>query len=57
MVQELQAVLSEVEALNEEDQRILAKLLAQEIAWDKTLEESQDFLGSLADEALSGCGK
>lgn len=52
MVQELQAVLSKVETLKEEEQRMIAKLLEQEIAWENTLKESQDFLSNLADEAL-----
>lgn len=52
MVQELQAVLSKVETLKEEEQRMIAKLLEQEIAWENTLKESHDFLSNLADEAL-----
>jgi hypothetical protein len=52
MVKELKEVLTKVEALNENEQRLIAELLAQEIAWDKTLNDSQEFLSSLADEAI-----
>jgi aspartate/glutamate racemase len=52
MVQELKEILTRVEALDDNEQRQIANLIAQEIAWDNTLKESQDFLSKLAEEAI-----
>ena len=52
MVQELKEILTKVEALTDDEQRQIAKLLKQEMAWDKTLQNSQDLLSNLADEAI-----
>jgi hypothetical protein len=52
MVQELKEVLSKVEQLKDDEQREIAKLLQQEVSWDDSLNESQDLLSQLADEAI-----
>lgn len=52
MVQELKEVISRVEQLEENEQRQIAKLLQEEMAWDASFKNSQDALSKLADEAL-----
>lgn len=53
MVTELKAVISTIEKLKDDEQRQIAKMLIQEISWDNELQNSQDKLSSLAQEALA----
>lgn len=52
MVTELKEVLQKVEQLKEDEQRAIANLLQQEIAWEASFEVSQEQLNKLANEAL-----
>lgn len=52
MVTELKEVLIKVEQLPEDEQRIIARMLNEEIRWDETLHNSQDSLAKLAEEAI-----
>jgi len=52
MVEELKKVLRQAESLTDEQQRALAQLISDEVAWESTLTGSQDALEKLADEAL-----
>jgi hypothetical protein len=52
MVKELKEVLTKVEQLPENEQRIIARMLNEEMLWDATLENSQDLLAKLAEEAI-----
>jgi hypothetical protein len=52
MIAELKEVLSTIEQLKDEDQKQIAKLLKDELSWDTTLQNSQEKLGDLANEAL-----
>lgn len=53
MVTELKEVISKVEQLDNEEQRQIAKLIDDELKWESTLENSQDQLIKLAEEALN----
>ena len=53
MIAELKEVLSTIEQLKDEEQRQIAKMLSDEISWDNTLQNSQEKLGNLAEEALN----
>jgi hypothetical protein len=52
MITELKEVIQKVEQLNDEDQRMIAKMLEDELQWDNTLQTTQDKLAQLAKEAL-----
>jgi|GEM_PF-4338331 len=52
MVTELKEVISTIEKLKDEEQRQIAKMLSDEISWDNTLQNSQEKLSNLAQEAL-----
>ena len=51
MIAELKEVIQKVEKLNDEEQRMIAKMLDDEIQWDSTLHNTQDKLVKLAKEA------
>ncbi len=53
MVTELKEIISTIEKLKDEEQRQIAKLLSDEINWDVTLQNSQEQLSYLANEALT----
>ncbi len=53
MIAELREVISTIEKLKDEEQREIAKMLSDEINWDTTLQNSQDKLNNLAQEALN----
>lgn len=53
MIAELKAVIQKVEQLNEEEQRMIAKMLEDELQWESTLQSTQDKLSQLAKEALN----
>jgi len=54
MVAELKKkVISTIEKLEDDEQRQIAKMLSDEISWDVTLQNSQEKLGNLAEEALN----
>jgi hypothetical protein len=53
MVKELEEVISTIEKLKDSEQREIAKMLHDEISWDKSLQNSQDKLSNLAEEALN----
>jgi hypothetical protein len=53
MVAELKEVISTIEKLKDEDQRQIAKMLSDEINWDVTLQNSQEKLDTLAQEAIN----
>lgn len=52
MITELKEVIQKVEQLNDEEQRMIAKMLEDELQWDSTLQSTQDKLAQLAKEAL-----
>jgi hypothetical protein len=52
MVAELKEVIKKVEQLNVEDQRMIAKMLDDELQWDNTLHSTQNKLAKLAREAI-----
>jgi len=52
MVTELKEVISTIEKLKDEEQREIAKMLSDEMNWDTTLQNSQEKLNNLAQEAL-----
>jgi K+/H+ antiporter YhaU regulatory subunit KhtT len=52
MVSELKDIITKVEQLKDDEQRAIAKLLEEEIQWDKTLQSSQQQLSTLANEAI-----
>jgi hypothetical protein len=52
MIAELKEVISTIEKLKDEEQREIAKMLSDEMNWDTTLQNSQDKLNNLAEEAL-----
>lgn len=52
MISELQEVISKVEQLELDQQKQIAKMFDDEIKWDSTLQESQEKLYILAQEAL-----
>ena len=53
MVTELKEVISTIEKLKDDEQREIAKMLSDEINWDTTLQNSQEKLNNLANEALN----
>ncbi len=53
MVTELKEVISTIEKLKDDEQRQIAKMLKDEINWDATLQNTQDKLSNLAQEALT----
>jgi hypothetical protein len=53
MVSELKEVISSIEKLKDDEQRQIAKMLSDEISWDVTLQNSQEKLNNLAEEALN----
>ncbi|MGI8581009.1 MAG: hypothetical protein ACR2KX_02375 [Chitinophagaceae bacterium] len=53
MVTELKEVISSIEKLKDEEQREIAKMLTDEMNWDTTLQNSQEKLDNLAQEALN----
>jgi hypothetical protein len=53
MVAELKKVISTIEKLEDDEQRQIAKMLSDEISWDVTLQNSQEKLSNLAEEALN----
>ncbi len=53
MIAELKEVISTIEKLKDEEQREIAKMLSDEMNWDTTLQNSQDKLNNLAQEALN----
>ena len=53
MVTELKEVISTIEKLKDDEQREIAKMLSDEINWDTTLQNSQEKLNNLAQEALN----
>ncbi len=52
MIPELKDVISKLEQLKDEEQREIAKMLSDEMNWDSTLQNSQEKLNNLAQEAL-----
>ncbi len=52
MVSELKDIITKVEQLQDDEQRAIAKLLEEEIQWDKTLRSTQQQLSNLANEAI-----
>jgi hypothetical protein len=52
MIAELKEVIHKVEQLDDNEQRIIAKMLDEELQWDKTLLHTQDKLLQLAQEAI-----
>ncbi len=53
MVTELKEIILTIEKLKDEEQRQIAKLLSDEINWDVILQNSQEKLSNLANEALT----
>jgi uncharacterized protein YdcH (DUF465 family) len=53
LIAELKEIMARMEQLKDEDQRVIAKLLEEEIYWDKTIESTQGQLSNLANEALN----
>lgn len=53
MVEELKRALDKVENLPEAQQKNLAEIILNEIAWGEILESSPDKLSALAKEALT----
>ncbi len=53
MISELKEVISTIEKLKDEEQREIAKMLRDEMNWDTTLQNSQEKLNNLAQEALN----
>jgi hypothetical protein len=52
MITELKEVIQKVEQLNDEEQRMIAKMLEDELQWVSTLQTTQNKLARLAKEAL-----
>ncbi|HEX8357079.1 MAG TPA: hypothetical protein VF610_06705 [Segetibacter sp.] len=52
MIPELEALISKVELLKEEDQKEIARIINEEIVWENSLNNSQEQLSRLANEAL-----
>ena len=53
MVAELKEVISSIEKLKDNEQRQIAKMLSDGISWNITLQNSQEKLANLAEEALT----
>lgn len=52
MITELKEVIHKVEQLDDNEQRIIAKMLDEELQWEKTLLSTRDKLSQLAREAV-----
>jgi hypothetical protein len=52
LINELKEIIAKVEQLKDEDQRAIAKLLEEELQWDKSVQSSQTQLSNLVSEAL-----
>lgn len=52
MVTELKKVIQKAEQLNSEEQKSIAKMIDDELQWENTLNDTQDKLASLAEEAI-----
>lgn len=52
MIAELKEVISKVEKLDSDEQKQIAKLIEDEIKWESTIQNSQNQLSNLAQEAL-----
>ena len=52
LINELKEIIAKVELLKDEDQRAIAKLLEEELQWDKSIQSSQNQLSNLAKEGL-----
>ena len=52
LIKELKEIIVKVEQLKDDDQRTIAKLLEEELKWDKSIQSSGDQLSNLASEAL-----
>ncbi len=52
LIDELKQVLTKVEQLKDDEQRAIARLLEEELAWDESFNSSQEQLSNLAKEAL-----
>jgi len=53
MIDELKKVITQVEQLEINEQQEIAKMLTEEIMWHSTLENSQEKLQRLGEEALN----
>jgi uncharacterized protein YdcH (DUF465 family) len=52
LIKELKEVIAKVEKLKEDDQKAIARLIEEELQWDKTLNSTQTQLSNLANEAI-----
>jgi hypothetical protein len=52
LTKELREVMEKIEQLKDDDQKAIAKLLEEELQWNKTFQSSQSQLSNLANEAL-----
>lgn len=50
---ELKEAIAKVEQLKDEDQKAIAKILEEELQWNKSFQSSQNQLANLANEALN----
>jgi hypothetical protein len=55
MISELKEIIHKIEQLNDNELRILTKLLNEELQWIKALSVSPDKLSLLAIEAIGEC--
>lgn len=53
MITKLKQVISKIGEMKDEEQLQIAKMLSDEINWDRTLQNSEDELSSLAQEAVT----
>ena len=52
LINELKEIIDKVGQLKDEDQKAIAKLLEEELQWNKSIQSSQNQLSDLANEAL-----
>ena len=52
LTETLSKVVHQIETLSESEQNEIANLLSDELSWATTFTKSQDFLSTLAEEAL-----
>ena len=52
MISELKKAIEKVERLSEQDQKMVAKIILDEISWEENFAASQSKLSFLAQEAL-----
>ena len=52
LINELKDIVDKVGQLKDEDQKAIAKLLEDELQWNKNIQSSQNQLSNLANEAL-----